>query len=96
MAALLSRHKVEYERILQAFKQAALQQRQRAAQSAAEERKELLAGAADPAAKQRQLAMQGELVAASEGVTEGLRRTRQVLAEVGVGGCLGLFVYGWA
>lgn len=82
VAALLTRRKAEYERIQQAFKAAALAQRRRAAASMVEERKELLAGAADPAARQRQLAAQGELVAASEGVTDGLRRTRQVLAEV--------------
>jgi hypothetical protein len=82
VAVLLTRHKAEYERIQQASKDAALQQRRRAAQSAANERKELLAGAADPAAKQRALQTQAELVTASQGVTEGLRRTRQVLAEV--------------
>ncbi|GAB4820636.1 hypothetical protein N2152v2_007682 [Parachlorella kessleri] len=81
VAVLLTRHKAEYERIQQAFKGAALEQRRRAVQGAAEQRKELLAGAADPAARQRALVAQAQLVEASEGVTEGLRRTRQVLAE---------------
>jgi len=82
VALLLTRHKAEYEHIQQAFKGAALEQRRRAVQGAAEHRKELLAGAADPAARQRALVAQAQLVEASEGVTEGLRRTRQVLAEV--------------
>lgn len=79
---LVSQHKAEYERIQQAYKQAVLQQRLLAVQRAASERKELLADAADPAAKQRLLVEQGQLVSASANATEGLRRTRQVLTEV--------------
>lgn len=81
VAVLVSQHKAEYERIQQAYKQAVLQQRLLAVQRAASERKELLADAADPAAKQRLLVEQGQLVSASANATEGLRRTRQVLTE---------------
>ena len=80
VAALLAQHKAEYGRIQAALREAAVRQRQIAMASAAEERKELLAGAA-PLGRQRQLQTEGDMVAVSEGVTDGLRRTRQVLTE---------------
>eukprot|EP00887_Chlorella_sp_A99_P001434 scaffold8.g1434.t1 len=80
VASLLARHKAEYASLQGALKEAALAQRAVAMRSAAEQRRELLAGT-DPLARQRALATEAGAVAASEGVTEGLRRTRAVLAE---------------
>jgi hypothetical protein len=76
-ATLLAQHKGEYERIQPAFKQAALAQRTTALRSAADERRELLAGG-DGAMRQRKLQAQADSVALAEDVTGGLRRTRQV------------------
>ena len=81
MAALLAAHKAEYARIQAAIKQAALQQHRSALRAADADRRELLSGA-DPSARQAALQSEAGVVATAEGITDGMRRTRQVLAEV--------------
>lgn len=81
MAALLSAHVAEYDRVQQALKAAAAAQRQAAAQTAAQERQELLGGP-EGAARRRQMHTDADMVSASQGITDSLRRARQVMAEV--------------
>ncbi|PRW56334.1 ATP-dependent zinc metalloprotease FTSH mitochondrial [Chlorella sorokiniana] len=80
LAAMLAQHKAEYARIQAAFKQAAVDQRTAALKSAAEERRELLAGG-EAGLRQRRAQTEADAAALAEDVTGGLRRTRQVLAE---------------
>lgn len=87
-ASQLAQHKGEYARLQAALKEAALAQRAAALRSAQEERKELLAGG-EAALRQRRAQAQGDVVAAAEDVTGGLRRTRQV------SGCMGGRASGW-
>jgi hypothetical protein len=80
VARLLSAHAAQYNAIQTAFKSAALQRRQTAAAAAAAERASLL-GTPEGAARRRAMAAEADVVGAAEGITESLRRTRQMMAE---------------
>lgn len=95
LAALLAQHKAEYARIQAAFKQAAVDQRTAALKSAAEERRELLAGG-EAGLRQRRAQTEADAAALAEDVTGGLRRTRQVGAMGGWQGVLQRRSDGWA
>ena len=84
LASLLAQHKAEYARIQAAFRQAAIDQRTAALKSAAEERRELLAGG-EAGLRQRRAQTEADAAALAEDVTGGLRRTRQVGCRGGVG-----------
>jgi hypothetical protein len=83
VATLLTAHVNAYNTIQQALRSAAYQQRHNAVQTAAQQRSELLGGVY-AGTRRRQLANDSDLVAASEGITDSLRRTRQMLGEVSI------------
>lgn len=80
---LLAQHKAEYERLQGALRAAALAQRATVLRSAADERRELLAGG-EAGLRQRRAQRDADSVALAEDVTGGLRRTRQVRVNAGV------------
>ena len=63
------------------MKSAALHRRQNAHKLAALERQQLL-GTPEAAAKRKQMATVADVIGVSEGITESLRRTRQIMSEV--------------
>ena len=81
VARLLTAHAAQYSNIQKAFKAAALQRRQNAAKQADTDRQQLL-GSPEAAMRRRQMATDADVVGASEGITDSLRRTRQMIAEV--------------
>lgn len=86
VVTLITTHATSYNSIQRALRAAAHQQRTNAAQAASQKRSELLSGA-DAGVRRRQLQNDSDMVNASEGITASLRRTRQVLGEVGLGVC---------
>ena len=78
---MLRQHKREYERLQQAFRSANLAARRATEAQTASERAALLAGG-DPQARRQRAAAEGGLAAASESVTESLRRTRHMMTQV--------------
>lgn len=70
-----------YSSLQQANRQASTQVQQNAAKHLREQRKALL-GSPDPSAKQRQLQDSSQLLGASKDITQGLRRTKQLLSQV--------------
>jgi hypothetical protein len=81
VARLLTAHASQYNHIQQSLKSAALHRRQNAAKIAALERQQLL-GTPEAAAKRKQMVTDADVVGVSEGITESLRRTRQIMSEV--------------
>ena len=82
MGGVLREHKLEYERLQQAFRSANLAARRATEAVSASERASLLAGG-DPQARRNKAVASGGIAAASEGITDSLRRTRHMMAEVG-------------
>ena len=78
---VLRQHKREYERLQQAFRAANLAARRATDAIAARRRAELLSGG-DPAARHLKAAAEGDLTAASAGITDALRRTARTMAQV--------------
>ena len=85
VAAQLAHHKATYAVLQAGLKEAALAQRAAALRSAAEERRELLAGG-DAGLRLRKVQAEGDAAAMAEEVTGGLRRTRQVREQLGSSG----------
>ena len=81
LSSVLRQHKREYERLQQAFRAANLAARRATDVIAARRRAELLAGG-DPAARHLNAAAEGDLTAASAGITDALRRTARTMAQV--------------
>ncbi len=81
LSSVLRQHKREYERLQQAFRAANLAARRATDVIAARRRAELLAGG-DPAAGHLKTAAEGDLTAASAGITDALRRTARTMAQV--------------
>ncbi|KAL4541178.1 hypothetical protein Ndes2526B_g05721 [Nannochloris sp. 'desiccata'] len=80
VARLLTAHASQYNHIQQSLKSAALHRHQNANKIAALERQQLL-GTPEAAAKRKQMATDADVVGTSEGITESLRRTRQIMSE---------------
>jgi hypothetical protein len=80
LSGVLRQHKREYERLQQAFRAANLAARRTTDAIAARRRAELLAGG-DPAARHLKAAAEGDLTAASAGITDALRRTARTMAQ---------------
>eukprot|EP00890_Picochlorum_soloecismus_P000110 jgi/Picsp_1/109/NSC_00109-R1_vesicle transport protein len=78
--ALLSNQKRQYESMQMRLRQAAAQRKERKRHIILKSRDELL-GPGDGAAKRRQLASEADVLAASTGVTESLKRTKNLLAQ---------------
>ena len=79
-ALLVTKHLAEYERLQTMYKEAIVEQHRRTMQELAEERRELLG---PNGAGKLLLQTESDALAASRNITDGLRRTKQVLAEVG-------------
>ena len=70
-----------YAALQQAHRAASAQVQQNAAQHLREQRKALL-GSPDPSAKQKQMHDSGQVLGVSKDITQGLRRTKQLLSQV--------------
>lgn len=81
LVRLLTTHAAEYNRIQRALKEATLLRRQYVAKRAAMERQQLL-GTPEGAVRRRQIISEADAINTSIGITESLRRTRQMMSEV--------------
>ena len=81
LARLITAHTAQYNSIQQALKEATLNRREHVAKRAAMERQQLL-GTPDGALRRRQIINDADAINTSIGVTESLRRTRQMMSEV--------------
>ncbi|GFH29344.1 uncharacterized protein HaLaN_27988, partial [Haematococcus lacustris] len=77
---LLRQHKAEYESVRAAISSAKMAAKQAVDHAFAQQRKELLAGAALPTLL-RKAATEQQVVQGAADITDSLRRTRQVLAQ---------------
>lgn len=82
VSQLLSNHKVEYNRIQTALKNAALERQIKSTQRMVQDRKLLLGNGQQASERRRRITTEAQLVETAEGTTESLRRTRQMIAEV--------------
>jgi uncharacterized protein (DUF488 family) len=88
-ALLVTKHLAEYERLQTLYKETIVEQHHRTLEELAEARRELLG---PNGAAKLLLQTESDALAASRNITEGLRRTKQVLAEVG-STCWCLFLF---
>lgn len=82
VSQLLSNHKVEYNRIQTALKNAALERQVKSTQRMVQDRKLLLGNGQQASERRQRITTEAQLVETAEGTTESLRRTRQMIAEV--------------
>lgn len=79
---LLSKEKRDYESIQVAFKSAVAQRREKQRERAVHAREELLRGSQDIAGARKQLQTESDIIRTSENITDSLRRTRNIMAQV--------------
>ena len=79
---LLSKEKRDYESIQVAFKSAVAQRREKQRERAVHAREELLRGSHDIAGARKQLQTESDIIRTSENITDSLRRTRNLMAQV--------------
>jgi hypothetical protein len=80
-ALLVTKHLAEYERLQTLYKEAIVEQHRRTVEELADERRQLLG---PNGSAKLLLQTESDALVASRNITDGLRRTKQVLAEVGI------------
>lgn len=80
---LLNSHKVEYNRLQAALKNAAYERQVKARQRMDQDRRLLLGTDQEALDRRKRITTEAQLVEAAKGTTESLRRTRQMITEVG-------------
>ena len=80
IAKIISAHVSRYHEVQQEIRSSTVKRRQKLGQKAMAQRQELLGGP-EAVARRRQLITEGDVVAKSQGITESLRRTRQLMSE---------------